>query len=72
MPAIVGPVQIINVGAGTVQFGDIGINSPKSSEQSSSGSGSFNTGPFILNNNIFSVNPTISTSGINQPIAGTL
>jgi len=31
MPSITGPVQILNIGGGTVQFGDTGVISPKSS-----------------------------------------
>jgi len=70
MPSITGPVQILNIGGGTVQFGDTGVISPKSSSKNSAGSGSFNTGPFHLNCNGFSLNQTYDTSGVNQPIVG--
>jgi spore germination protein PF len=50
MPAIIGPVQIINVGGGIVQFGDTVYISPKSSSKTFAGSGGFNTGGFIVTN----------------------
>ncbi|EDL64049.1 MULTISPECIES: spore germination protein [Bacillaceae] len=70
MPAIIGPVQILSVGGGNVQFGDAGIISPKSSQKTTAGSGGFNTGPFQLTYNVFSANTTFDCNVIDQPIAG--
>ncbi|WP_335870072.1 spore germination protein [Bacillus sp. 2205SS5-2] len=70
MPAIVGPVQILNVGGGSVQFGDAAIISPKSSSKTVGGSGAFNTGPFIITFNGFSINSTVGINGVDQPILG--
>ncbi|MDY0396050.1 spore germination protein [Virgibacillus halophilus] len=58
MPAIVGPVKINSVGGGVVNFGDTFYASPKSTDKTASGSGSFNTGDFInTNNGLSSTNP---------------
>ncbi|MEQ2525672.1 spore germination protein [Robertmurraya yapensis] len=70
MPAIVGPVQIVNVSGGVVQFGDTFFISPKSSSKTISGSGAGNTGGFILTNNAISANNTLDTNLVDQPIAG--
>lgn len=70
MPAIIGPVQIINVGGGIVQFGDTLYISPKSSTKTFAGSGGFNTGGFIVTNNGISGTNTLDTNLIDQPIAG--
>ncbi|MFE8696320.1 spore germination protein [Cytobacillus sp. FJAT-53684] len=70
MPAIVGPVQILNVGGGIVQFGDTVYISPKSSSKSISGSGAGNTGGFIITNNGLSANNVLDSNLIDQPIAG--
>ncbi|MFJ5715003.1 spore germination protein [Neobacillus sp. NPDC093127] len=70
MPAIIGPVQIINVGGGIVQFGDTLYISPKSSTKTFAGSGGFNTGGFIITNNGISGTNTLDTNLIDQPIAG--
>ncbi|WP_430340622.1 spore germination protein [Rossellomorea vietnamensis] len=70
MPALVGPVAILNVGGGSVQFGDTGIISPKSASKTFSGSGGFNTGPFQLTYNVFSVNTTFDCNVVDQPITG--
>ena len=70
LPSLTGPIQILNVGGGTVQFGDTCFISPKSASKSSAGAGSFNTGPFHVNNNGFSLNQAYDTSGVNQPIVG--
>lgn len=51
MPAIVGPIKIISIGGGVVNFGDSFYVSPKDSAKTYSGSGSFNTGDFICTNN---------------------
>ncbi len=70
MPAIIGPVSILSVGGGTVQFGDTAFISPKSSSKSFGGSGGFNTGPFQLSYNVFSVNTTFDCNVVDQPIVG--
>lgn len=68
MPAILGPVQIVNVGGGVVQFGDTLYISPKSSSKTFSGSGGFNTGGFIIAANGLSGTNTLDTNVIDQPI----
>lgn len=70
MPAIVGPVQIINVGGGIVQFGDAVIISPKSASKSTHGSGSSNTGGFIVTNNGINASNVVDTNLIDQPVSG--
>lgn len=70
MPAIVGPVQVLNIGGGIVQFGDSLFISPKSASKSMSGSGAGNTGAFIITNNIFNANNALDTNLIDQPMAG--
>ncbi|MDF2557438.1 MAG: spore germination protein [Bacillales bacterium] len=70
MPAIVGPVQIINVDGGTVQFGDTLLMNPKNASKSIAGSGSAITGGFIITNNIFSANNTLDVNAVDQPILG--
>ncbi|UII56941.1 spore germination protein [Cytobacillus spongiae] len=70
MPAIIGPVQIVNVGGGIVQFGDTLYISPKSNSKSAVGSGSFNTGGFIITNNGISGTNVLDTNLIDQPTVG--
>ncbi|MCJ8005971.1 spore germination protein [Lederbergia wuyishanensis] len=70
MPAIVGPVQIVNVGGGVVHFGDSAVISPKSASKTSEGSGSGNTGGFIITLNGASVNPTVDSNLVDQPTIG--
>ncbi|WP_066068434.1 spore germination protein [Neobacillus soli] len=70
MPAIIGPVQIVNVGGGIVQFGDTVYISPKSSTKTYAGSGGFNTGGLIVTNNGLSGTNVLDTNLIDQPIAG--
>lgn len=70
MPAILGPVQIINVSGGVVQFGDTVYISPKSTTKTFAGSGGFNTGGFIIANNGISGTNTLDNKLIDQPIAG--
>ncbi|WHY78931.1 spore germination protein [Neobacillus sp. WH10] len=69
MPAIIGPVQIINVGGGIVQFGDTVYISPKSATKTFAGSGGFNTGGLIVTNNGLSGTNVLDTNVIDQPIA---
>lgn len=68
MPAIIGPVQIVSVGGGILQFGDTVYISPKTSSKTFSGSGGFNTGGFIVANNGLSGTNVLDTKLIDQPI----
>ncbi|WP_041056814.1 spore germination protein [Jeotgalibacillus campisalis] len=70
MPCLTGPIQILNIGGGTVQFGDTAFISPKSASKTTSGSGSISTGPFHIYNNGLSLNQTYNTTGVDQPIVG--
>jgi len=70
MPAILGPVQIVNVGGGIVQFGDTVYISPKSGSKTNAGSGAFNTGGIVITNNGLSGTNVLDTKLIDQPIAG--
>ncbi|EKN70282.1 spore germination protein PF [Neobacillus bataviensis LMG 21833] len=70
MPAIIGPVQIVTVSGGIVQFGDTVYISPKSSTKTFAGSGGFNTGGLIVANNGISGTNVLDTNLIDQPIAG--
>jgi len=70
MPSFVGPVQIVNVGGGIVQFGDTAIISPKSNSKSNSGSGAANTGGFIITNNGISGSNVLDTNLFDQPTIG--
>lgn len=70
MPAIVGPVQIVTVSGGIVQFGDSLYISPKSGTKTFSGSGGFNTGGVIVANNGLSGTNTLDSQLVDQPIAG--
>lgn len=70
MPAIIGPVQIVNVGGGIVQFGDSFYISPKSNSKSTVGSGALNTGGFIITNNGLNASNTVDTSLVDQPTLG--
>lgn len=67
MPAIVGPVQIVNVGEGVVQFGDSLFISPKGNSKATLGSGTSNTGAFIITNNGLNASNYIDTSLLDQP-----
>lgn len=69
MPAIIGPVQIINV-SGIVQFGDAVFISPKSNSKTILGSGGSNTGGFIITNNGLNANNVLDTNLIDQPNIG--
>lgn len=70
MPAIVGPVNILNVTGGVVQFGDTLFISPKSASKTMSGSGASNTGGFIITNTAFNANNLIDANAVDQPITG--
>jgi spore germination protein PF len=70
MPAIIGPVQIVHVSGGVVQFGDTVYISPKSASKTNAGSGGFNTGGFIIANSGLSGTNVLDTKVIDQPIVG--
>ncbi|MGX6442295.1 spore germination protein [Neobacillus sp. K501] len=70
MPAIIGPVQIINVSGGIVQFGDTVYISPKSAAKTFAGSGGFNTGAIIITASGLSGTNVLDTNLVDQPIAG--
>ncbi|WP_251554372.1 spore germination protein [Neobacillus muris] len=70
MPAIIGPVQIVNVSGGIVQFGDTLYISPKSGSKTFGGSGGFNTGGLIVANNGLNATNVLDTQLVDQPIAG--
>ncbi|MBS4212195.1 MULTISPECIES: spore germination protein [Neobacillus] len=70
MPAIIGPVQIVNVSGGIVQFGDTFYISPKSTSKTAAGSGGFNTGGVVIANNGLSGTNVVDTKLLDQPIVG--
>lgn len=71
MPSIVGPVQIVNITDGVVQFGDSLNISPKSTSKTTSGSGAGNSAVFVIANNWFSASNLIDPADIgDQDIVG--
>lgn len=70
MPAIIGPVQIVNVGGGIVQFGDTVYISPKSASKTNAGSGGFNTGGIIFTASGLSGTNVLDADLVDQPIGG--
>jgi len=70
MPAIIGPVQIISVSGGVVQFGDTVYISPKSASKTNAGSGGFNTGAIIITGNGLSATNVLDANVVDQPITG--
>jgi spore germination protein PF len=70
MPAIIGPVQILNVTGGIVQFGDTLYISPKTGSKTSAGAGGFNTGGIVLTFNGLSGTNVLDTKLVDQPIVG--
>ena len=73
MPAIVGVIQVINVGSsGIVHIGDVFKISPYAMAKTFAGAGSFNTGESISLYNAYSTTNTNDTDGIDQPIVLTL
>lgn len=70
MPAIVGPVQIFNVGSGNLLFGDAAVISPKSASKSVTGSGSANTGAIVFTANGLNGSNVLDINGVDQPITG--
>lgn len=70
MPAIVGPVQIVNIGGGIVQYGDSFFISPKSASKTTMGSGAGNTAGLVIANNFFSISNYVDPNLVDQPITG--
>jgi spore germination protein PF len=70
MPAIIGPLQIVSVGGGVVQFGDTVYISPKSASKTNAGSGGFHTGLVNITWNGLSGTNVLDTKLVDQPIAG--
>ena len=67
MPAIIGPVQIVNTGGGIVQFGDSLFISPKENSKSTIGSGTGNNGAFVITNNPMNSSNYTDASIMDQP-----
>lgn len=70
MPAIVGPIQVISIHGGSIHFGDAFVNSPKSASKSVLGSGTTNTGVFIITNNGLNASNVFDANVVDQPILG--
>lgn len=71
MPAIIGPVEIVNVsGEGIVHFGDTFYTSPKVAAKTNAGCGGFNTGGMIVSNNGLSGTNVVKPDVIDQPFIG--
>ncbi|MDP9742402.1 UNVERIFIED_ORG: hypothetical protein QFZ59_004232 [Bacillus sp. B2I3] len=69
LPAIVGVVQVINVGSsGIVHIGDVFKISPYATSKTFAGAGSFNTGESISLYNAYSTTNTNDTDGVDQPL----
>lgn len=70
MPAIVGAIQIINIGSsGVFHVGDVYKISPISTSKTYAGSGSFNTGESL---SVYNTNSRLTTNddeNISQPVA---
>lgn len=70
MPAIIGPVQIVNIGGGTIQFGDCLYIAPKSNSKTNAGQGAFNTGGIVISNNGLNSSNVLDCNLIDQPNVG--
>jgi spore germination protein PF len=70
MPCLIGPVLVLNVGGGIVQFGDTAIISPKSSSKTNGGASGFNVGTFLLTYTALNLNTVVDCNAIDQPIIG--
>jgi spore germination protein PF len=70
MPAIIGPVQVVTVSGGVVQFGDSLALSPKSATKTFLGSGGYNTGALILTASGLNGTNVLDVKGVDQPVAG--
>lgn len=70
MPAIVGVINVVNVGSSAVfNIGDVFTIAPKSSAKTFSGAGSFNTGDYHTITNHYSNTNTYDTDSVDQPMA---
>jgi spore germination protein PF len=73
MPGVVGSISIGNVFNGGVSgFGDVAVITPKTSLQTVTGAGAFNTGKAISVTDPLSNNLLFDIDAVNQPIAGNL
>lgn len=71
MPAIVGNIKIVSVGASSiVHLGDAILLSPKSSSKTFAGAGSFNTGDFPNTNNGLSLTNTLDNDVVDDTVSG--
>jgi len=70
MPSIIGPIQVINVGGGVINFGDSLNISPKNVTKSNTGAGASNTGGFIVTNNGISFSNGIDPDATDQATVG--
>lgn len=69
MPAIVGAVQVINLGSsGVFNIGDVFKISPYSTTKTFAGAGSFNTGESVSLYNAASSTNAYDPDGVDQPI----
>lgn len=69
MPAIIGSIQVANIGGGVVNFGDSLNISPNTTSKTNQGSGSSLTGAFVMTNNGFNATNAIDPDLIDQPSA---
>ncbi|WP_409304609.1 spore germination protein [Peribacillus sp. SCS-155] len=73
MPAIVGAIQIINIGSsGVFHIGDVFHIGPNSVTKTFAGAGSFNTGEQVSVYNAQNSTNTLDTDAADQPITLTL
>jgi spore germination protein PF len=70
MPAIIGPVSVVNLDGGVMQFGDTLVISPKNASKTITGSGSSNAGALIFNASGLSGNNVLDVDGVDQPLSG--
>lgn len=71
MPAIIGSLNLANIGGGVVNFGDSLNIAPKSTAKTAQGSGSTLIGAFVITNNGFSATNAIDPDVVDQPTAQT-
>ncbi|WP_368986861.1 spore germination protein [Caldifermentibacillus hisashii] len=67
MPAIIGSIQIVNIGDGIVNFGDTLNIAPKSNSKLIQGSGSGNVGGISITNNGFNATNAVDPDPVDQP-----
>jgi len=69
MPSVVGPIKITNVSSGAVvNFGDSLYVSPKAASKTNTGSGSANTGDFIMTFNGISLTNDFDTDAFDSNV----